>query len=272
MMAGTTSRVHGKPQGKQKEVKYLPPVWLLLLPDFIKAPDLSSRAQLLPAACHFSLQIHLLLLSPPPSLQASRKLPSFITTTFDQQKVTSSSSRRLPIALHCLRRLSLRICISQVGPLRLSLSSTLQAFSASRPSSRLSRKSLAQVAEHLQHWVAWLLVLREHRNFFTIHLSTRSSPRPRRTTPLCGLAQTFTVLFWQPEARMFSSWSSLPTMIKSCRWSSMICHLTVPGVFVCFLQLSLSIFLFSSSLSKQPLAFFTLQSKLFVLLTVAFYR
>lgn len=137
------------------------------------------------------------------------------------------------------------------------LALSLQTFSASSSSSRLSRESLAQVPEHLQRWVTWLLVLRGHRNFFIVHLTTRSSPRSSRTNPLYGLAQRLAVLLCPPIVNTFSFMAFvLPSVIKSYHLSSIVCHFSTPPSSSFFFIIE-----FDSHTSRTVARFITLQTQ-----------
>lgn len=87
-------------------------------------PHLPSSCQVSGLSfCHCRSHIHLLHLCLCP-LPIFSKLPSSTITAFSQISKSPALSSRLvalsPLFVLCLPRLSLRICIAQVGPLRLS--------------------------------------------------------------------------------------------------------------------------------------------------------
>lgn len=162
--AGTTNQVHGKGRQVKGRARYLLPAGALLFPDFLKLQALLTGSAL--ARCLGSL-----------SATASRTFISSISAllsslstslihdhgfqSIHQEFSSSKSPRRLvalsPLFVLCLPRLSLRICIAQVGPLRLSRPfspSILCVFFLFPSLSRIS----PQVPEHLQRWVTLLLV------------------------------------------------------------------------------------------------------------------
>lgn len=191
---------------RQREARYRL-LNLLLLPHFIKAPGPPPSTQSVPARCPEALSLS--LQHPPSSPLVPLNVKSCLLHHHGFHPKTRVKLVRSPLHRHSLFASSLVALLylpgwstSPTSPL------ALQTLSAYSPSSRLPRKSL-QLPEHLQHCMTWPLVLREHHNLFTIHLSIRSS-RPRHTTPLYGLAQTLIVLFWSPEARTFSSAVTAP--------------------------------------------------------------
>lgn len=121
---GTADKVHGKRHQSKGKARYLMPACSLLLPDFLKLYALLTCPAL--ARCSgflspISFHTSLFFIS---ALVGFLKSSLITITAFHQIIKSPTLSSRLvalsPLFVLCLPRLSLRICIAQVGPLRLS--------------------------------------------------------------------------------------------------------------------------------------------------------